>query len=268
MKVMNKIVADDLGMSPGTNIAIKELVDIGALTHVSIFSTGDYYDEGMKLIAQNNINKGLHFNLTYGKSAIGVNELTNNEGKFKFGFLGVLLKSFKPSVKKIIEKELIAQIKILEGRVNQISHIDGHRHIHIIPGISNIVKKISKRYNIKEIRVINENILDSILIGKKLNLEIIAGFIKFFVLNTFSYFSSIKSKYNFFSIIYTGQINIKMLNRISFRNKKFEIMTHPSKPEFDINIKFYDNNEKIYRLSKKRLMEYEACLNFQNAKTN
>ena len=268
MKVINKIVADDLGMTPGTNIAIKELADIGSLTHVSAFSTGDYFDEGMNMLDQNNINKGLHFNLTYGMSAIGVNELTNNEGKFKFGFLGVLFKSFKPSVKKIIEKELIAQIKILEKKVNRISHIDGHRHIHIIPGISNIVKKISERYNIKEIRVVNENILDSLLIGKKLNLETIGGIIKFFVLNIFSYVGSIKSSYNFFSIIYTGQINTKMLNRIMRKNKKFEIMMHPSKPEFDINIKFYDNNEKIYRLSEKRLMEYEACLNFKNIKNN
>jgi chitin disaccharide deacetylase len=253
-------------MTPGTNLAIKELADIGQLTHVSIFSTGDYFKDGINMLSENNIKKGLHFNLTYGKSANGPHELTDKHGIFKYGFIGILLKSFKPSVRKIIEKELNAQLNILKSKINYISHIDGHRHVHMIPTISNLVKRVSKEFNIKEIRVMNESIVDSLLIGRKFNLDVIGGCVKFFLLNFFCYINSIKSDYHFFSTIYTGQINTNMLFRTMSSNKNYEIMIHPSKPELDSNIEFYDRNEKAYRLSFKRSKELEACLNFQAKK--
>ena len=253
-------------MTPGTNFAIKKAVEAGLLTHVSIFSTGDYFDDGINMLANHDVLKGLHFNLTNGMSATGPNELTDYNGKFKYGFIGIFLKSFKPNVRKIIEKEIKAQLNILKSKVKHISHIDGHRHVHMIPFISNIVKKVSEEFNINEIRVMNERLLESLLIGRKFTLDGIGGFVKFLLLKFFYYINSIKSNYRFFSIIYTGQINTDMLTRIMSKNEKFEVMIHPSEPKLDRNIDFYNNNEKAYRLSDKRYRELQACLNFKAKK--
>ena len=51
-------------------------------------------------------------------------------------------------------------LKIKEQGI-EISHIDGHEHIHIIPSINKIVRRLAKKYQIERVREINENFFES-----------------------------------------------------------------------------------------------------------
>ena len=82
-----------------------------------------------------NLDLGLHLNLTNGVSLSGHEKLpllTDEEGKFKNGFLRLcLLALFKPkALRQEVKTEAEAQIlKAREAGVD-LKHIDSHRHIH------------------------------------------------------------------------------------------------------------------------------------------
>ena len=258
--------ADDLGMTPGTNKAIFEGFDHGIVTHSSIMSNCDYFREAVDgLKVRKDLNIGIHFNLTYGK-ALNYNRIYNdNHGVFNLGYMAILVKSiFQKDFITEIKKEFELQIlRVLNSGIT-ITHIDSHRHIHLIPKIYNIVVDLSVKYNIKRIRLINENLLDSFLMSRKYNFILNGGLVKFILLKTFSKINSKKANlyenFKFYSILYTGVIQKDIFENLKSSGYNYEVMVHPGITDLDIHVVFYDDNEKAYRLSKDRESELNAIL--------
>jgi len=265
---MNSIIvnADDLGMTPGTNKAIFQGYDYGAITNTSIMANGDYYSEAIEeLQNRKGLGTGVHLNLTYGK-ALQFNRLYNDkDGLFNLSYLSILVKSFYDKIfLEVMEQEFEQQIiRVIDDGVT-ITHLDSHRHIHLIPNIYNIVVKLAKKYNIIRIRLVEENIIDSFSLSGKYNFILNGGIIKFFLLKTFSILDAHKANYykniKFYSILYTGVVNRDIIQKLKNSNHTYEIMVHPGYPELDIQITFYDDSEKNYRISKDREDELNAVL--------
>lgn len=265
---MNNIIvnADDLGMSPGTNKAIFEGFDHGIVTHSSIMSNCDYFSEAVDgLKTRKNLNIGIHLNLTYGK-ALNYNRLYNDDnGVFNLGYMAIFVKSiFQKDFIKEVKKEFELQIlRVLNCGIT-ITHIDSHRHIHLIPKIYNIVVDLSLKYNIKRIRLINEDFLDSFLMSGKYNFILNGGLVKFTLLKIFSKIDSKKSDsykdLRFYSILYTGVIHKNIFENLKLSEYNYEVMVHPGITDLDTQVFFYDKNEKAYRLSKDREDELHAVL--------
>lgn len=265
---MNNIIvnADDLGMTPGTNKAIFEGFDHGIVTHSSIMSNCDYFTEAVDgLKTRKDLNIGIHLNLTYGK-ALNSNPLYNdNNGVFNLGYMAIFVKSiFQKDFIKEVKKEFELQILCVLNSGITIMHIDSHRHIHLIPKIYNIVVDLSVKYNIKRIRLINEDFLDSLSISRKYNFILNGGLIKFILLKIFSKINSKKANlhddFRFYSILFTGVIHKDIFERLKSSVYNYEVMIHPSITDLDNQILFYDENEKAYRLSKDREIELSAIL--------
>ena len=160
--------ADDFGISHGVNHAIYKAYKEGILNSTSVMINLDYIDEAVELKKDMpELNVGLHLNLT-NQYAISdkkdISLLVDEDGKFKNGFVNLLLLSFlKPKqLKKQVEIETRAQIEKSIEKGFELTHIDSHRHIHHIPVIFNVVKKIAKEYKIDRIRVVNENIFNTL----------------------------------------------------------------------------------------------------------
>ena len=265
---MNNIIvnADDLGMSPGTNKAIFEGFDHGIVTHSSIMSNCDYFSEAVDgLKTRKNLNIGIHLNLTYGK-ALNYNRLYNDDnGVFNLGYMAIFVKSiFQKDFIKEVKKEFELQIlRVLNCGIT-ITHIDSHRHIHLIPKIYNIVVDLSLKYNIKRIRLINEDFLDSFLMSGKYNFILNGGLLKFTLLKIFSKVDSHKADLyedlRFYSILYTGVIHKNIFENLKLSEYNYEVMVHPGITDLDTQVFFYDKNEKAYRLSKDREDELHAVL--------
>ena len=261
--------ADDLGMTPGTNEAIFYGYDNGYITHSSIMTNCDYFDDAIIGIKDRpSLKIGIHLNLTYGK-ALNNNQLyCNKDGLFNLGYLQLIQKStFSNIFLKEIRKELEFQIKKAIDNNIKITHIDSHRHVHLIPDIYKIVLELADKYNIPRVRLIKENILNSIKITNKFNFIFNGGIIKYALLIFFTYINVKKGdKYQntlFFSILFTGVVDKYIFNKVLNTNNtdtNYEIVVHPSFVDKDMNISFYDKLEKIYRLSDDREIELKAIL--------
>jgi len=259
------INADDLGMTPGANMGIFKGHDEGLLTHASIMANCDYFDEAIDGIKKRpNLNLGVHLNLTYAKALIKNPLYCNKDGVFNLGYKDLLLNRNKELL-DAIEQEWDAQIKkTIISSNRELTHLDSHRHIHLIPHLYPIVVKLAKKYNIKRVRLIKESLLKSLKLTKKVNFILNGGVIKYLLLKSFSIkdakYKDLYKELYFYSILYTGVVEKDVLKKIVNKNENIEVMLHPSITSLDRDVYFYDEAEKSYRVSKDREKELEAIL--------
>lgn len=261
--------ADDLAMTPGANKAIFDGFDRGAITHASIMANCDYFDEAMQGVTERpKLGLGMHLNITYGKALVANRLYSNKEGIFNIGYLD-LLKKRNSEFLESIEAEWDAQIQRVLERSNgmKLTHIDSHRHVHMIPHLYKIVVKLAKKYNIGRIRLINENLLHSLLLTKRYNFLLNGGIVKYLLLRSFSIidlkYANCYDAIKFYSILYTGVIGGDIMQKLIDSPQKYEIMVHPSYPKLDCDVLFYDKDEKAYRISADREKELEAVLSIE-----
>ncbi|NOY82620.1 MAG: ChbG/HpnK family deacetylase [Kiritimatiellaeota bacterium] len=261
MKPNNRINADDLGISPGCNAAIAQAIEHGYVNSVSILATGDYLEDAfLKVIGRfPDIDFGVHLNLTYGRSATTAPHLTRH-GAFCHGFIGLLLRSAASSrFREAVEAEWDAQIRFLTFRGLKLTHLDSHRHVHMIPWLYRIAQRLAGRYDIPEIRHTRERAVFSIRVGRRGGFILNGGLPKFLVLKLLGAFCPPTTDREMFSILYTGALRAEMLQRLLAESRRVEVVVHPGLPELDQGVRFYGVQEREYRLSADRYREFEAC---------
>ena len=139
------INADDLGFSKGVNEAVLKANTQGYLSHASLMANTKYFDHAISEVIPkcSSLKIGVHVNLTCAAPLSPQNLLSTN-GELKNTFVTLLLKRKTKKVLEHLEKEIEFQIlKIKNAGVN-ISHIDGHEHVHIIPSINNTFSACEK----------------------------------------------------------------------------------------------------------------------------
>lgn len=258
------INADDLGMTPGTNKAIFEGYDHGMITHTSIMSNSDYFSEAIEgLFKRKDLGVGIHLNLTYGK-ALYFNAVYNDtQGIFNLSYIKILtLSIYNKEFLKAVEVEFEQQILRVINAGFILTHLDSHRHVHLIPGIYPMVAKLAIKYNIPRVRLINENMIDSFKLSGKYNFILNGGIIKYLLLRTFTAIDSrhenLYKNIKFYSILYTGVVTHNILQKLKNSDENYEIMVHPGMIALDKDVVFYDQDEKNYRMSEERENELEA----------
>jgi len=264
------INADDLGMTPGTNRAIFEGYDHGAITHTSIMANADYFEEAIEgMQSRGGLGLGMHLNLTYGKALVPNPLFCDENGIFNLGY-GALLKRSDDAFMSAVEKEFEAQIRrVLEysDGNRRLTHIDSHRHIHLIPHLYPVVAALAKKYEIPRVRLVKENFLESIKLAGRFNFILNGGIVKYMLLRSFSIMDAKKADLygdmRFYSILYTGVVGPDILKKLAKSRVNYEIMIHPGYPEMDRKIDFYDEGERAYRVSEDRRKELETVLSMK-----
>jgi predicted glycoside hydrolase/deacetylase ChbG (UPF0249 family) len=242
---MTRIIlnADDFGISHGVNLAIRKAHLEGGLNSTSLMVNQTYVEEAVAMAKEMpNLNLGLHLNLTNEYPTLPATELpllTGKDGKFSCGFVKLLLLSFlKPKeLRQEVQKETEAQIKKALAMRVKLSHIDSHRHIHVIPLIFTVVKKLSEQYKISRIRTLNENAFDTLRQVKDYSCFKSGGVIKYIILQLLTWWNRYPSKGRFFSMLYTCDITEGKLSSyvVPQGYDYLEIMIHPGMPEIDKN---------------------------------
>ena len=233
--------ADDFGISKGVNAAICKAHKEGILNSASLMVNQKYASQAVELAADMpNLELGLHLNLTNEYPASNKEQiplLVDEEGKLKNGFVNLLLLSLihKKEFSKQVETEVRAQVQKYLDFGLKLNHIDGHRHVHLIPAVFKIVKKIADEYKIKRIRTMNENLFNTIKQNKDKSFLFDGGLIKYFVLRILSFWNGYKSDIYFYTILYTCKITKERFNNVKIPSgyKAVEIMIHPGMPEID-----------------------------------
>jgi chitin disaccharide deacetylase len=103
---------------------------------------------------------GVHLNLSGGAPVAepeAVNSLVNDSGQFDGGPESLLLRIAKRDVMlREVEQEWDAQIDKVKSAGIEPTHLDGHKHVHMLPGLFEIALRLAKRHGIGAIRVAHE----------------------------------------------------------------------------------------------------------------
>jgi len=153
--------ADDLGWTAGVNRGIAEAHRNGIVTSASLLTNGEAFAEAVELARDSSgLGVGVHLNLNDGPPVApreSVPSLVNEAGEFEGGPDGLLLKIATRGLSmREVEIEWGAQISKARDAGIEPTHLDGHKHVHMLPGLFEIALRLAKRYGIGAIRVSHE----------------------------------------------------------------------------------------------------------------
>jgi chitin disaccharide deacetylase len=160
--VRNLIVnADDLGWTQGVNRGIAEAHRNGIVTSASLLANGKAFASAVDLVrAMPGLGVGVHLNLNDGAPVAAreqVKSLVNEAGMLEGGPEGLLLRLARRGLAlDEVEREWEAQIRKARGAGIQPTHLDGHKHVHMLPGLFEIALRLAKRHGIGAVRVAHE----------------------------------------------------------------------------------------------------------------
>ena len=153
--------ADDLGWTAGVNRGIAESHRNGIVTSASLLANGGAFAEAVELARETpGLDVGIHLNLNDGLPVAAreaVPSLLNHAGGFEGGPDSLLLKMATRALNlREVETEWSAQIGKARDAGIAPTHLDGHKHVHMLPGLFEIALRLAKRHGISAIRVSHE----------------------------------------------------------------------------------------------------------------
>lgn len=233
--------ADDFGISKGVNAAIVKAHREGILNSASLMINQKYAAEAVKLAKEMpELEMGLHVNLTNEYPAASAQEiplLVDGQGKLKNGFVNLLLLSFfKPRQLRLqVEIEMRAQIAKYLSTGLPLQHLDSHRHVHMIPQIFKTMRKLQKEFEVPRIRVMNENIFNTLKYNHNKSWLFDGALIKYVLLRFLCWWNGYKNDVYFYTLMYTCKIAKEQFSGVKIPQgyKAVEIMIHPGMPEID-----------------------------------
>lgn len=146
--------ADDFGRSNGTTLGVVQCIDRGAITSMTVLANmpGTGQALGHAVTLQDRISIGVHLNLCEGRPLTSAPSLIDDNGFF-YTKRAVLVRAlFRRFSVLEVERELVAQAAVLKDAGIAISHFDGHKHLHLIPGITRVIANVARRFGIERVR--------------------------------------------------------------------------------------------------------------------
>jgi len=129
----------------------------GIVTTASLLVNAAAFESAVDILKQSpRLDAGLHLNLTEGapvSAPVQIPSLADSSGflyRHPFALAAglfrwkVLLADLETEIRAQLEKALAAGVRI--------THVDGHKHVHVIPQVFDIVCRISPAYGIKAVR--------------------------------------------------------------------------------------------------------------------
>ena len=149
--------ADDFGLTEAVSIGIMYAHNHGIVTSTTLMANGRAFDLAV-LMARTapRLGLGVHLNLTQGRPvspAQRITSLVSSDGQFHWS-PGRLLRALVMRQVNLdeIETELRAQItKVCRAGIRP-THLDGHKHVHLLPGVSQKVIRLAQEFSIPSVR--------------------------------------------------------------------------------------------------------------------
>lgn len=150
--------ADDFGASEEVNEAVVRAFKEGVLTSTSLMVTGAAAEHAVRLAKENpGLAVGIHLVTVVGRSVLphsDIPSLVDHNGNFSNNPIAAGLKYFfSPRARRELRKELAAQFEKFHSTGLQLSHIDGHLHLHVHPVTFNAALDLGAKYGCRHMRV-------------------------------------------------------------------------------------------------------------------
>jgi predicted glycoside hydrolase/deacetylase ChbG (UPF0249 family) len=150
--------ADDFGLTAGVNRAIIELHRAGFLTSTSLMARAAATGEAIELACSTPLlGVGCHVVLVDGEPQLPARELPTlvdpRTGRFQPTPGAFLWRLFTGRIRSAeIEAEAAAQIALLQSRGVVLTHIDTHKHVHLLPAVLRPVLRAAGAAGIRAVR--------------------------------------------------------------------------------------------------------------------
>jgi chitin disaccharide deacetylase len=153
--------ADDFGLTEQLSRGILDAHREGIVTSTTLMANGGAFDSAVTLSRRApQLGIGVHLNLTEGvpvSPAWRIPTLANREGRLHLS-PGRLLRGILTRQVDLadVEIELRAQVaKVCRAGISP-THLDGHKHVHVLPGVSEIVIRLAQQFSVRCVRVPRE----------------------------------------------------------------------------------------------------------------
>jgi len=155
--------ADDFGISEAVNHGIVEAHDRGIVTSTSIMATGPKFEHAVELARlRPSLAVGVHLVLTEHRPLIGASaaaSLVRSDGAFEPHLKQLLARRLRGRVSMTeVRGELDQQIRRVRAAGIAINHLDGHQHVHVLPGVAEVVAELAAAHGISAVRYPAERI--------------------------------------------------------------------------------------------------------------
>jgi chitin disaccharide deacetylase len=162
--VINKfliICADDFGLSPAINEAVRAGVLNGVLTAASLMVGAPAATEAAQIARDlPNLRVGLHVVLADGHSTLPkqqIPDLVDDRGCFQNGMLSDSIGFYaRTRVREQLEAEIRAQFAAFARTGLTLDHVNAHKHFQLHPGVLGMITRIGREYGTFAIRVPEE----------------------------------------------------------------------------------------------------------------
>ena len=153
--------ADDLGWTEGVNRGIVEAHRRGLVTSTSLLANGRAWESALAVRREYpELGIGVHLNLSDGPpiaDAASVRGLLNESGQLEGGPESLLLRIARRKLgEKEVEREWDAQITKIKKAGISPTHLDGHKHVHMLPGLFGVALRLAKKHGVGAIRIAHE----------------------------------------------------------------------------------------------------------------
>jgi predicted glycoside hydrolase/deacetylase ChbG (UPF0249 family) len=149
--------ADDFGLTKRVSEGIVEAHRHGIVSSTTLMANGGAFEAAAALRRQApHLGIGMHLNLSEGmpvSPAFKIPSLLNGHGRL-YLTPGRLWKGIVTRQVSLadVETELRAQIAKIHRAGIVPTHFDGHKHVHVLPGVSDIVIRLAREFSIPSVR--------------------------------------------------------------------------------------------------------------------
>jgi hopanoid biosynthesis associated protein HpnK len=148
---------DDFGLTESINQGILEAHQRGILTSTTLLANGMAFDSAVALaLDAPRLGVGVHLNLTEGRpvsDASAVSSLVNDGGHFFGGPAGLARRILSGKLRlDQVEREWRAQIEKVQAAGIAVTHLDGHKHVHMLPAVFPIAVRLARHCGIPGVR--------------------------------------------------------------------------------------------------------------------
>lgn len=239
--------ADDFGLHEQINKGIIKGFRDGFITSASLMWSAPAYKDAVSSAVENpGLGIGIHLTLIGSIEPVlpekGVKTLLDGNGAFLPDYRVFAKRFYSGKIRKDeVEAEMRAQIERALASELNITHLDSHQHLHVFPGIIDIVIRLCREYKIKAVRIPKEDYLFCGGFNAKKRF-VARGGLSFFAARAADRLkgAGILFPDHFFGMLAGGNLNEKLVRNIilSLPDGTSEIMTHPGIENGELARKF------------------------------
>jgi len=237
--------ADDLGISVPVNQAVRRASRSGIVTSASLLANMPAFRHAVEEVIRPDprLGVGVHLCLTSGRPVLTPEKVPlladPAGGRFRHGFLGIwrlVCSRRREEALRQIGQELAAQVERVESCGIRPDHLNGHQHVHTIPGVFDLVARLAQTRKIA-VRMASEPFRLGQHPTRLLECLVNGGVLKNLVLTCFAMVNrrnwpGVLTADHYFGILDTGRMTVRRLRGLlrALPEGVSEVTVHPGLP--------------------------------------